>query len=177
MECIYIILFTYINRAEIVKIFGLLTGTEDKANNIYDRIYKDYVETKEEVDDLLETHLSNVEKKKVLAGGITEDYYNPGSVFWSGPSGYTRTIIEDAGANLLDVNTIDKALESGKTADAWINLGLGYFTRSETLLTKDNRYAQIKALQDGNVWDRLLKIDLDPNRIIKNENIFFNVIL
>lgn len=162
---IYIIL-VLINRAEVIKVLGLLTGAEDVANNIFDRIYKDYQETLEEVKDLLENELgdSNENKKKVLIGGIMSDWYT-GEAYWATAGGYTRQIIEDAGANILADSSIDQALESGKTADVWINVGTGYFTRTEALLVTDYRYGKIKPLQEGNVYDRNLKVDQDPNRI------------
>lgn len=156
-----------LNRAEVIKVLGLLTGKEDAANNIFDRIYKDYQDTLDEVKDLVENELydNNENKKKVLVGGIMKSW-TTGEDYWATAGGYTRNIIEDAGANILDDKSIEEALESGKNADFWINVGTGYFTRTETLLATEYKYGGIKPLQDGNVWDRNLKVDQDPNRII-----------
>jgi iron complex transport system substrate-binding protein len=133
-----------LGRAEWIKFFSLFYNKEKTANQVFDQVKKNYLETKEIVQ--------NISKKPTIFSGI--DYQ--GSWYAPGGSSYVAAFFRDAGGNYLlgDGNdrgdkTLDfeSVYDKAQAADYWINIG--YADNIDELLALDQRYQKFKAFQEN----------------------------
>lgn len=141
-----------LGQAEWIKLIGLLTGEERRANAVFSDIETKYNSLKEEV---AQATLHN--KKFTIASGrqLRDGWYIVGG------KSYIAQLFTDAGANYIYADneeaggvTLDFEAAYAKSVDAdfWQIDGAfdGDFTLS-ALADEDVRYAQLKAYKDGNV--------------------------
>jgi iron complex transport system substrate-binding protein len=137
---------TPLGRAEWVKVFAALTGTENKAAVVYDQLRDDY--------QGLVRKAAKVQPVEVLPGTLDQGT-------WSAPAGgdYAGRLIVDAGGSYpwaddprtgsLQLNFESVYAKAGQylrwlvTSD-WKTL--------DDALAADSRYGELAALRDGQVW-------------------------
>lgn len=136
-----------LGRAEWVKVMAALTGTETAAADVFDDISDRYNEVAE-----LATDQPAV---SVLPGSMHEGT-------WSMPSGgsYVGQLLADAGATypwedttgtgsqLLDIESV-----FAKAGDASVWTVVNSWTSVEQALGEDERYAELDAVDGGQVWN------------------------
>lgn len=137
---------TPLGRAEWIKVFAALTGTEKQAAESYDAIRADYTAVAEQVD------------------GVTPVQVLPGTMYqgtWSMPTGadYTGRLIVDAGGTFpwaartgsggLQLNFESVFAEAGQ-APLW--LVTSDWETVDDALAEDPRYGELAAVRDGQVW-------------------------
>ncbi|EID15505.1 periplasmic binding protein [Mycobacterium xenopi RIVM700367] len=137
---------TPLGRAEWVKVFAALTGTERKADAIYRKLRDDYRN--------VAAKTARVRPVEVLPG---EMYHGA----WSMPAGgaYAGRLIADAGggypwagdkrAGSLQLNFESVYAKAGQ-APLW--LVISNWTTINDALAQDNRYARLAATRTGQVW-------------------------
>lgn len=137
---------TPLGRAEWVKVFAALTGTEKKAGETYRRLRDDY---------------RNVAAK---TAGVRPAEVLPGTMYqgtWSVPAGgdYAGRLIVDAGGDYpwsRDPNTgsLQLSFESvyAKAGHAPVWLVSTDWRTLDDALAADNRYGELTAVRDGQVW-------------------------
>ncbi len=159
---------TPLGKAEWIKFFGALYGKQDKANEIFSKIEKDYLHT-------LEIAKSATTHPTILAGDMFEDkWYLPQGTSWGcqllkqAQGNYLWAATTGTGSLSLSFETI---LEKGKNADLWITSG--QFGSLKEMLDANPHYSQFKAFQNKNVYSfsgrkgktgGILYYELAPNR-------------
>ncbi len=137
-----------LGKAEWIKLFSLLYECEEKGDSIFNVIRNNYLNLK---------HLAEKAQKKplVLTGLPWKDTW-----YMAGGQSFTAKFIEDAGGDYLwktneSVDYIPLALESvyinSLKADVWINCGTA--TSLNDLIARDERFKQIKVVQQQNVFN------------------------
>lgn len=139
---------TPLGRAEWIKFLGLLTGTENKADSIFNKVAKEY--------NALKYKLKSSEKiPKVLTDNMYEG-------IWYVPGGRSASavIIKDAGGFYPWENnqkngslalSYEEILDKAADADVWIMKGFGPMSYS-SLFSADERYCQFKAFKERKIW-------------------------
>lgn len=141
-----------LGQAEWIKLIGLLTGEERRANAVFSDIETKYNKLKDEVAQAL----SHTKKFTIASGRQLRDGW-----YIVGGKSYMAQLFKDAGANYIYAEneeaggtTLDFEAVYAKSVDAdfWQIDGAFYgdFTLS-ALADEDARYAQLKAYKDGNV--------------------------
>lgn len=137
---------TPLGRAEWVKVFAALTGTERRAAQVYDAIRADYHRAV--------SRAAGAGPVAVLPGAMSQ-----GS--WSMPTGggYTGRLIADAagtypwatttGPQRLELNFESVYARAGR-APLWL-VTSGWKTLTD-VVAADNRYAELAAVRHGQVW-------------------------
>jgi iron complex transport system substrate-binding protein len=137
---------TPLGRAEWVKVFAALTGTEKKAAEFYRKLrgkYRDIAAT-----------AAGVRPVEVLPGMMYDGV-------WSMPAGgdYAGRLIADAGGSYPwagdeRAGTLQLSFESvyAKAGQAPLWLVTSTWTSINDALAQDNRYAQLAAVRTGQVW-------------------------
>ncbi len=159
---------TPLGKAEWIKFFGALYGKQDKANEIFSKIEKDYLKT-------LEIAKSATTHPTILAGDMFEDkWYLPQGTSWGcqllkqAQGNYLWAATTGTGSLSLSFETV---LEKGKNADLWITSG--QFGSLKEMLDANPHYSQFKAFQNKNVYSfsgrkgktgGVLYYELAPNR-------------
>jgi len=157
-----------LGKAEWIKFFGALYGLEDKANNLFTSIEKDYNST-------LELAKKATTKPTVMAGALYENqWYLPQGNSWG------SLFIAQAGGNYIWGETtgtgslslpFEVVLEKGKTAAFWI--GPGQFTSLKEMFESNSHYGQFDAFKNKNVYSfstkkgntgGIIYYELAPNR-------------
>lgn len=144
---------TPLGRAEWIKFFAALTGTEAEAERVYDDIKGRYTD----VVALVE----NVEPVEVLPGSAYQGT-------WYMPAGgsYVRALIDDAGATYpwagnQSTGSLSLDLEAIVARAAEIETWLINDTTVSTvedLLDQEDRYAKLTAASAGQVWNATKKL-------------------
>lgn len=145
---------TPLGQAEWIKLVGLLTGEERRANAVFSDIENKYNKLKDEVAQ------SNVHSGKSLPTIASGRQLRDGWYIVGGQS-YMAQLFKDAGANYVYSDNEDTggvtldfeaAYAKSINADFWQIDGAfdGNFTLSD-LENEDPRYAQLKAFKDGKV--------------------------
>jgi iron complex transport system substrate-binding protein len=159
---------TPLGKAEWIKFFGALYGEQDKANKIFSKIEKDYLNT-------LQIAKRALKHPSILAGDMFEDkWYLPQGTSWG------CQLLKEAEGNYLWASTtgtgslslsFETVLEKGKNADFWITSG--QFGSLKEMLDSNPHYSQFKAFQNNNVYSfsgrkgktgGILYYELAPNR-------------
>lgn len=159
---------TPLGKAEWIKFFGALYGKQDKANELFSKIEKDYLKT-------IKIAKKANSKPTVLAGDIFEGkWYLPSGTSWG------SLILKEAHADYLWAATsgtgslslsFETVFEKGKNADIWITSG--QFATLEEMVNANPHYTQFKAFKNKNVFSfankkgetgGILYYELAPNR-------------
>ena len=157
-----------LGKAEWIKFFGALYGLENKADELFSAIEKDYKKT-------FEMAKKTNSKPTIMAGAMFEDqWYLPKGNSWG------CSFLNDANGNYLWKNTkgtgslslsFEKVLEKAKNADFWI--GPGQFSSLSEMEKTNKHYIQFKAFQDKKIYSFSTKkgktggiifYELAPNR-------------
>ncbi len=138
---------TPLGKAEWIKFFGALFGKEEKANEIFNTIKKEYLSAKK----LAKTSDA---KPTVIAGSMYNDkWYMPYGNSWQ------AQFIKDANANYLYSDTrgdgslslaFESVLDKAQDAEFWVSSG--QFTSYEQLFNESEHYRRFKAVQKKNVY-------------------------
>lgn len=159
---------TPLGKAEWIKFFGALYDKQKQANELFSKIEKEYLKTK---NLAARTQV----KPTVLAGDLFENKWNlPKGDSWAG------VMLQDANANYLWYDTkgtgsLSLAFESvfskAKNADVWFTSG--QFCDLNSMKVASPHYEQFKAFQEKNVYSfchrkgkkgGVLFYELAPNR-------------
>jgi len=136
-----------LGRAEWIQLFGVLFGLEEKANQVFKTIEKDYLEA-------INLVKKSTSKPTILSGAIYQDqWYLPQGKSWA------AQFLDNAGGNYLWKNSegtgslslsFETVLEIAQDADFWI--GPGQFISFEQLEKANPNYKHFKAVQNKNVY-------------------------
>ena len=136
-----------LGRAEWIQLFGVLFGLEEKADQVFKTIEKDYLEA-------IELAKKATSKPTILSGAIYQDqWYLPQGKSWAAQfldnakGDYLWAASEGTGSLSLSFETV---LERGQAADFWI--GPGQFTSFEELEKANPNYKHFTAVQNKNVY-------------------------
>ncbi len=159
---------TPLGKAEWIKLFGALYGLEEKANQLFSNIEKEYLST-------LELAKKTTSKPTVLAGAMYEDqWYLPQGNSWG------SQFIKQAGGSYLWSETngtgslslpFETVFEKAQKAQFWI--GPGQFTSLAEMLESNPHYNQFDAFKSKNIYSfstkkgktgGLIYFELAPNR-------------
>ena len=159
---------TPLGKAEWIKFFGVLYGLDEKADQIFSDIEKEYNTT-------LKLANKATSKPTILAGDMFEGtWYLPKGTSWG------SLLLAQAGGNYLWKETegtgslslsFETVLEKAKDADFWITSG--QFSSLKEMTDANPHYSQFKAFQQKNVYSfcnkkgktgGILYYELAPNR-------------
>ena len=136
-----------LGKAEWIKFFGALYGLENKADELFSAIEKDYKKT-------FEMAKKTNSKPTIMAGAMFEDqWYLPKGNSWG------CSFLNDANGNYLWKKTkgtgslslsFEKVFEIAKNADFWI--GPGQFSSLSEMEKTNKHYMQFKAFQDKKIY-------------------------
>lgn len=159
---------TPLGKAEWIKFFGVLYGKQKEANEIFDKIEKDFLKT-------IEIAKMATSKPTILAGDMFEDkWYLPKGTSWGSQllvhaqGDYLWKETNGTGSLSLSFETV---LEKAKEADFWITSG--QFSSLKQMTDANPHYDQFKAFQNKNVYSftrkkgktgGVLYYELAPNR-------------
>lgn len=159
---------TPLGKAEWIKFFGALYGKQKEANEIFDKIEKDFLKT-------IEIAKMATSKPTILAGDMFEDkWYLPKGTSWGSQllvhaqGDYLWAATSGTGSLSLSFETV---LEKAKEADFWITSG--QFSSLKQMTDANPHYKQFKAFQNKNVYSftrkkgktgGVLYYELAPNR-------------
>ena len=159
---------TPLGKAEWIKFFGALYNKQEKANEIFSKIEKEYLKT-------IEIAKKATSKPTILAGDIFEGkWYLPSGTSWGSlilkqaKSNYLWQVTSGTGSLSLSFETV---FEKAKNADFWITSG--QFSTLKEMTEANPHYAQFKAFQTKKVYSfagrkgktgGILYYELAPNR-------------
>lgn len=159
---------TPLGKAEWIKFFGALYDKQNTANEIFNKIEKDYLNT-------LELAKRATTHPTILAGDMFEDkWYLPQGTSWGcqllkeANGNYLWATTQGTGSLALSFETV---LEKAKDADLWITSG--QFSTLSAMANANPHYSQFKAFQNKNVYSfagrkgktgGVLYYELAPNR-------------
>lgn len=136
-----------LGRAEWIQLFGVLFGLEEKADQVFKTIEKDYLTA-------IKLAKKATLKPTILSGAIYQDqWYLPQGKSWA------AQFLDNAGGNYLWAATegtgslslsFETVLEKAQNADFWI--GPGQFTSFDQLEKANPNYKHFKAVQNKNVY-------------------------
>lgn len=136
-----------LGRAEWIQLFGVLFGLEEKADQVFKTIEKDYLAA-------IALAQKATLKPTILSGAIYQDqWYLPQGKSWAAQfldnagGNYLWSATEGTGSLSLSFETV---FETAQNADFWI--GPGQFTSFEELEKANPNYKHFKAVQNKNVY-------------------------
>ena len=136
-----------LGRAEWIQLFGVLFGLEEKADQVFKTIEKDYLVA-------IALAQKATLKPTILSGAIYQDqWYLPQGKSWAAQfldnagGNYLWSATEGTGSLSLSFETV---LEKAQNADFWI--GPGQFTSFDQLEKANPNYKHFKAVQNKNVY-------------------------
>jgi len=143
---------TPLGKAEWIKFFGALYDLDDKADALFSKIERDYLDVKK-----LTTAVTK--KPTVMGGAMLEGK-------WLLPQGgsWAALFLKDAGANYLWGDTegtgslslsYEVVLERAQDAKIWI--GPSQFTSLKEMINSNPHYAQFKAFKNKQVYSYSVK--------------------
>jgi iron complex transport system substrate-binding protein len=159
---------TPLGKAEWIKFFGALYGMDEKADEIFSTIEKEYHDAQQLAQNIKE-------KPTVMGGAMLNDQ-------WLLPQGnsWASIFLKDAGANYLWANSkgtgslslsFETVLEKAQDADYWI--GPSQYTSLKQMTEANPHYAEFKAFKNKKVYSfstktgktgGLIYYELAPNR-------------
>lgn len=128
-------------RARYIKLFGILTGTSEKADSLYAEVEANYVSLRGAVQkhlgdgEYIDAHKQVDVRKHIDVHDRADVLVNiPYADIWFVPGGdnYMSQLVWDAGGRILGAEegmsgstqiSVEKAFEYSSIADAWINTG------------------------------------------------------
>ena len=136
-----------LGRAEWIKLFGVLFKLEDKADFVFKKIEKEYL-------DAVELAKKAHSKPTILSGAIYQDqWYLPQGKSWAAQflgNAHADYLWKDSeGTGSLSLS-FESVLEKAEAADFWI--GPGQFTSFDELEKANPNYNYFKAVQNKNVY-------------------------
>jgi iron complex transport system substrate-binding protein len=142
---------TMLGRAEWVKLTGLLLNEERRATEVFDEVEERYAELSARAAAAADAG----KRPKVLVNAPFEGtWFAPGGAsFLAGAisdAGGTYAFTDDASTGSLQLD-IETVLDRASDADVWIQAGSVHGTLDD-LLAADERFAQLRAFNDGEVW-------------------------
>lgn len=136
-----------LGRAEWIQLFGVLFGLEEKADQVFKTIEKDYLAA-------IKLAKKVTLKPTILSGAIYQDqWYLPQGKSWAAQfldnagGNYLWSATEGTGSLSLSFETV---FETAQNADFWI--GPGQFTSFEELEKANPNYKHFKAVHNKNVY-------------------------
>jgi iron complex transport system substrate-binding protein len=136
-----------LGRAEWIKFMALFFNKEKEADSVFSVIEEEYVKT-QKLAEQTQT------QPTVMSGVVYGDAW-----FMPGGENYAARLLKDAGNNYLWASdstsgflelSFESVFSKAKEADFWI--GVGSFKSLNEIKASDERYAQFKAFQTGNVY-------------------------
>ena len=138
---------TPLGRAEWIKFFGVLFDKENKADSIFNKIEKSYLDAENIASKA-------TEKPTVISGGLFKDV-------WNLPAGesFEGAFLRDANTNYLWAASkgkgslslnIENVFEKGKDAELWVSPS--YYKTFEQLNDANDMYPKFKAFQNKNIY-------------------------
>lgn len=136
-----------LGRAEWIKFFAALTGTETKAAETFDKVAGDYTALAEKAE--------GAEPATALLGTMYS-----GQWYMSNGGSYVAALLKDAGGTYAWADTkgtgsatldLETVLAKAEDAPTWLVVENTWKTLAD-MEKADARYAKFKAFQDGNVW-------------------------
>jgi iron complex transport system substrate-binding protein len=138
---------TPLGKAEWIKFFGALYDLDEKADQLFDSIEKEY-------NSVLELAKKTKSQPTIFAGAIYEDQ-------WFLPQGdsWAAYFLKEANGNYLWKDSrgtgslalsFESVLEKAQNADFWI--GPGQFTSIQEILDNNPNYIHFKAVKNKNVY-------------------------
>ncbi|MGL2967370.1 ABC transporter substrate-binding protein [Flavobacterium sp. XGLA_31] len=159
---------TPLGKAEWIKFFGALYDKQSQANELFDKIARDYMKTITIAKQATST-------PTILAGDMFEDrWYLPRGTSWG------SLLLKEANARYLWQETtgtgslslsFETVFEKASFADVWITSG--QFSSLKEMTDANPHYSQFKAFQNKNVYSfsgrkgktgGILYYELAPNR-------------
>lgn len=143
---------TPLGKAEWIKLFGALYDLDEKANEIFNSIEKEY-------NSVLTLAKNAKTQPTIFAGSIYKDQ-------WFLPQGdsWAAYFLREANGNYLWKETtgtgsislsFESVLDKAKDADFWI--GPGQFTSIQEILDANPNYRHFKAVQNKNIYSFSIK--------------------
>jgi len=136
-------------RCEWIKVFGLLTGREAKADSLFREVSAAYISLADEVRDAVKDH------PDVLLGAPWEGIW-----YISPANSYIGRLISDAGGrylfdDLTEPNSVPYAVEAvfrrATEADLWINPGTAESLND--VAVADHRMTKLPVFASGGIWN------------------------
>jgi len=136
-------------RCEWIKVFGLLTGREAKADSLFREVSSAYLSLADEVSTMVK------ERPDVLLGAPWEDVW-----YISPANSYTGRLISDAGGkylfnDLTEPNSVPYAVEAvfrrATEADLWLNPGTAESLNE--IAVSDHRMTKLPVFTAGRIWN------------------------
>lgn len=142
-----------LGRAEWIKYFAALTGTEQQANKVFDQISSHY--------DAVLAKAKSADTKQLL---VSQPYQG----VWSMPTGgsYAGQLLSKAGGtwpwrSSTTAGTVSASMETvlskSGSAKLWINTS-NWTTKAEAL-KEESRFADFTAFKSGQVWSPSLQVN------------------
>ncbi|MGX6508725.1 ABC transporter substrate-binding protein [Rhodococcus sp. SJ-2] len=136
-----------LGRAEWIKVMAALTGTQARAEEVYDGIRSDYLEVADKA--------AGAEPAPALLGGMSQ-----GTWYMSSGGSYMGRLFSDAGATWpwQDVTStgslpLDFEAVIAESSDAPTWLVVNSWTSIGDALADDERYGELAAVGTGQVWN------------------------
>lgn len=142
-----------LGRAEWLKFSALFYNQEERANDVYAGIHREY-----EAMRMLAAELSEAERPKILINsflGYADAWFIPGE------DTYVGQLIRDAGGALLLAQegsaasaglSFEVVYDGGLSADIWLVETFGVNSGTD-LIALDSRFGDFAAFQSGDVWN------------------------
>ncbi len=136
-------------RCEWIRVFGLLTGREAKADSLFREVSEAYLGLAEKA------RAGNVDRPDVLLGSPWEDVW-----YVSPANSYTGRLIEDAGGRYLfsDLSeahsvpfSVEAVFERATEAEIWLNPGTAESLAE--IAAADHRMTRLPVYTSGRVWN------------------------
>jgi len=136
-------------RFEWIKVFGILTGMEEKADSLFREVAAAYSSLADDVRSAVK------DKPDVLLGAPWEDVW-----YISPANSYTGRLISDAGGrylfdDLTEPNSVPYAVEAvfrrATEADLWLNPGTAESLND--IAASDHRMTGLPVFASGSVWN------------------------
>lgn len=145
---------TPLGRSEWLKFTALFFNQEEKAEEIFNQISKNYQK--------IAAKTKAIEKlPKVFTGfNFKGTWYAPGC------KSYIAQYLADAGAELLCVENVDGSIplsfedvfERAATADYWLNVSQSWQSLKD-VIREDSRYSDFQAVKKGNVYNNNARLN------------------
>ena len=145
---------TPLGRSEWLKFTALFFNQEEKAEQVFSAIGKNYQEIAAKTKAI-------TKRPKVFTGfNFKGTWYVPGC------QSYLAQYLADAGAELLCVgnsfgsipSSFENIFERAATADYWLNVSQSW-QNLQDVIREDSRYSDFKAVQKGNVYNNNARLN------------------
>ncbi len=144
-----------LGRAEWIKFTSLFFNREAKAEEIFEEIAKQY--------QAISVKAKAAKNRPTVFVGFN----SKGTWYMPGGNSYVAQYFADAGANYLWKDnkssgtlplSLEQVFERATNADYWLNGSL-YWKTKKDLLAEDNRYADFKAVKNGNLYNNNARLN------------------